>query len=251
MKPTPNRPAFILLKNRPDPSVSKSRKIILFIATIIGGFILFVLPNLFFGITKLNGGFNGDQSLFYWSVPVFDRDSTHWVFPQKKRMEMEIHRTYKASDQPYDVWPSWRIRLALIHFLWLKPATGGAERSDIIQMTGMKDDSLITLLSYLFLGIVGGGITEELYNRGYFIRGIEYLFTNKKSGLLIASLSSVLFLVLGHLPHDLISWIDILIPTIVYTILFAGTGSLTPSIVAHSVYNGAAILLVYSQYYLA
>lgn len=38
---------------------SKVKTLAIFIATIVLGFVLFVLPNLFFGITKMNGGLIG------------------------------------------------------------------------------------------------------------------------------------------------------------------------------------------------
>lgn len=40
-----------------DKRISKKKTLIVFIYTIISGFILFALPNVFFGVTKINGGF--------------------------------------------------------------------------------------------------------------------------------------------------------------------------------------------------
>ena len=106
------------------------------------------------------------------------------------------------------------------------------------------------MLSYIALGVIGGGITEELFNRGYFITVLKDLFKNPKKGLLIASLVSILFFAVGHMPTNAIDWIDILIPTIAYTLLFLFTRRLTASIWAHAVYNFTAILLTYYIYYL-
>ena len=232
-----------------EEKLSKNRKILLFISTIIIGFILFIIPNIFFGVTKINGGISGINLLFIAlfqlitvsgliSFTLKKRDwhwkNIGWVKPQLNHILLGI-----ISGG------SW----LFIQFYWLIPATGGASRPDIIQMVSMMDSSLLTLFSFLSLGIIGGGITEEIFNRGYFIRGMQDLFSNKNTGLFFAAVFSILFFVLGHLPNDLISTIDILVPTILYTVIFLITGSLIPSIIAHSLYNGLAIILVYINYF--
>ncbi len=231
-------------------TLSRPKRILLFISTIFFGFLLFALPNLFFGITKFNGGLSGINlaliALFQFVTVLgligFSIKKNNWTWRNIGFNGFnKLHIGYGLLTAL--VWLS-------IQFIWLIPSTGGESRADIQQMVAMMDDSILTLVSFLVLGVVGGGITEEFYNRGYFIKGMQDLFNNQKAGLLIASLSSIVFFALGHLPHDLISWIDIMVPTIFYTLLFISTGSLTSSIVAHSMYNAAAILLVYTTYYL-
>src|SRR5690606_32574354 len=53
-----------------------------------------------------------------------------------------------------------------LQFGLIIPNTGGAERNDIAQMVEVMDGTLLGLLSYIALGVIGGGITEEIYNRG-------------------------------------------------------------------------------------
>ena len=136
-----------------------------------------------------------------------------------------------------------------LQFEIIIPNTGSAEREDIIQMLEVMDGTLIGMLSYIALGVIGGGITEEIYNRGYFINVLKDCFKNPGIGLWIAAILSILFFAIGHLPADAISWIDILVPTIIYTLLFLYTGRLTAPIFAHGIYNMTAILLTYYLYY--
>ncbi|MBO6525229.1 MAG: CPBP family intramembrane metalloprotease [Balneolaceae bacterium] len=228
---------------------SKARKTLLFVGTILLGFILFILPNLFFGITKINGGLSG-INLFYIALFQVVSVSALISFSLKKRGWNWHHIGWRKPSINHIVLgiiagSTWLV----IQFYWLIPNTGGASRPDVIQMVSLMDNSIITMLSYLSLGIIGGGITEEIFNRGYFIRGMEDLFSNKKIGVVSAAIMSILFFVLGHLPYDLISTVDILVPTVIYTALFLATGSLVPSIVAHGLYNGIAIILVYLNYF--
>lgn len=140
---------------------------------------------------------------------------------------------------------SWSV----LQFAWIIPATGGADRADVTYMISMMDGTIIGLLSYIALGVIGGGITEEIYNRGYFITEMKSMFQNPKTGIWTASVVSILFFCLGHLPADALGWMDILVPTIAYTILFVVTGRLMASIMAHGVYNMTAILMVYFMYF--
>lgn len=136
-----------------------------------------------------------------------------------------------------------------MQFLWIIPQTRGAERGDISGMIEVMDGTAIGLFSYLALGIIGGGITEEIFNRGYFINVLKSTFKNQKLGLWIASSLSILFFAAGHLPSNAVEWFDILVPTLAYTILFIYTRRLTASMLAHAVYNASGILSVYNLYY--
>lgn len=228
----------------PDSTLSKSQRITLFSGTIIFGFLLFVLPNLFFGISKINGGLVGINLLF---TALFQLVSVVLLlrFSLRKR-GWNWQQIGLAKPTPHHIFLGLAAAIfwLSVQFLWLIPSTGGETRADVQQMISMMDSSMLNIFYFMCLGVIGGGITEELYNRGYFIKGMQDLFKNQKIGLVVASISSILFFVLGHLPTDFISWVDILIPTILYTILFITTGKLTAPIIAHSIYNAIAIVLV-------
>ena len=116
-------------------------------------------------------------------------------------------------------------------------------------MISTMDGTAIGLLSYIALAVIGGGIAEEIYNRGYFISILKDVFKNPKTGIWISAFISILFFAMGHLPSDALSWFDILVPTIAYTILFVYTKRLTAPIAAHGVYNMTAVILTYQFYY--
>lgn len=116
------------------------------------------------------------------------------------------------------------------------PNTGGGKRTDITQMVSMFDGKLLGTFSFIDLGVIGGGITDEVYNRGYFINVLKDTFKDPKTGRWIAAIISISFFAAGHLPTDALGWFDILVPTIAYTLLFLYTERLTAAIIAHGIH---------------
>lgn len=110
---------------------------------------------------------------------------------------------------------------AMLQFGLIIPSTSRAERSDIAQMVTMLDGTLTGTISFIALGVIGCGITEEIYDRGYFINVLK----------------------------DTLGWFDILVLTILNAVLFLYTKRLTASIIAHGIYNMIAILMTHSLYY--
>lgn len=228
---------------------SKTKTITIFIITIIVGFILFILPNLFFGITKINGGLKGINLFF---MAIFQLVSVFGLIRYSLKLLNKEFRFIGWTKEHFKIDAMLGLSVGVawtaIQFLWLIPMTGGAERPDIQNMLSTMDGTMIGLFSFIALGVIGGGITEEIYNRGYFITVLESLFENKKVGIWIAAFLSILFFTLGHLPHDVLSWLDILVPTIAYTLLFIYTKRLTAPIFAHGIYNLLAIIVTYQMY---
>lgn len=231
-------------------TVSRRKTLITFTCTILLGFILFILPNLFFGITKINGGLTGINLLFialfqFVSVVLLVTYSLRYLKKDFRYIGWSFERWRKDTPLGLAVGLGW----TLLQFTILIPNTGGAERDDIAGMLSMMDGTLVGLLSFMALGVIGGGITEEIFNRGYFINVLKDTFRNHKTGLWVSAFISILFFCLGHLPSNTIEWIDILVPTTAYTLLFIYTKRLTASMVAHGIYNLTAILLTYFMYY--
>lgn len=229
---------------------SRRKTLLIFIGTILLGFILFALPNLFFGITKVNGGLIGINLLI---IALFQFVSvTLLVYYSLRSLNKDFHdigwnfeHWKKDSILGLIVGLTW----TLLQFTTLIPNTGGAERVDIQGMLSMMDGTTVGLISFIVLGVIGGGITEEIYNRGYFINVLKETFQNPKTGLWTAALISIVFFCLGHLPGNAVEWVDILIPTTAYTLLFIYTRRLTASMIAHGIYNMTAILATYFIYY--
>ncbi|MEK6478803.1 type II CAAX endopeptidase family protein [Catalinimonas sp. 4WD22] len=231
-------------------TVSRGKSLLLFILTNIGGFVLFIFPNLLLGISKWNGGLSGINLLFMALFQFFSVCTL--IYFSLKIMGKDFRFIGLSSNY-------WKVDSVLglltglswtaLQVLWIIPSTGGSERNDIAQILETMDGTALGLISYIALGVIGGGITEEIFNRGYFINVLKSTFKNQQFGLWIAAILSILFFAAGHLPSNTIEWFDILPPTLAYTLLFIYTRRLTASIVAHAVYNATAILSVYYLYY--
>lgn len=230
--------------------VSKTKTLVVFITTIILGYLLFIIPDVFFGVTKLNGGKIGINLLFiglfqfvtvtallYFSLKILGKKFSDIGLKSKKLgTDMLLGLLFGAL---------WTI----LQFVFIIPNTGGINRPDIYGLSEMYDGTLIGTLSFAALGVIGGGITEELFNRGYFINVLKETFKNPKTGLWFSAILSILIFALGHLPTSALDWFDILVPTLLYTILFIWTKRLTACIAAHGVYNMSAIILTYYLYF--
>ncbi len=231
-------------------TVSKTKTLLVFIATILLGYILFIIPDVFFGVTKLNGGkiginllfialfqFIGVTSLLYFSLKIL----------KKNFSDIGLKFVYLKKDLllGFGFGALWTI----LQFVFLIPNTGGVNRPDISHMLTMYDGSMLGVISFIALGVIGGGITEEIFNRGYFIIVLKDVFKNPKTGLWFSAILSIALFSIGHMPASALDWFDILVPTIMYTLLFISTKRLTASIVAHGIYNMLAIILTYYIYF--
>ncbi|MEX2411073.1 MAG: type II CAAX endopeptidase family protein [Candidatus Paceibacterota bacterium] len=233
-----------------DRTASKKKTLLIFICTIILGFILFALPNIFFGITKINGGLSGINLLL---IALFQLITVCSLIYFSLRL---LNKDFKYIGWSWKSWQSDSLLGLFVGLAWtalqfglIIPNTGGAERADIAQMVSMFDGTLLGIFSFIALGVIGGGITEEIYNRGYFINILKDTFKNPKTGIWIAAILSIVFFSIGHLPSDSLGWFDILVPTVAYTALFIYTKRLTASIIAHGIYNMTAILMTNYMYY--
>lgn len=231
-------------------TISKTKTIIVFVLTIVLGFALFIIPDIFFGVTKINGGKIGINLLFIALFQFFS--ITTLLYASLKILKKDFsYIGLRFVNIKKDVLLGlifgglWTI----LQFVLIIPNTGGINRPDISGMVEMYDGSLIGLLSFIALGVIGGGITEELFNRGYFINILKDVFKKQKTGLWFSAILSIVMFSLGHLPSTALDWFDILIPTIMYTLLFITTKRLTASIVAHGIYNLTSIILTYYLYY--
>ena len=231
-------------------SVSKAKTIFVLIFTVILGYVLFIAPDIFFGVTKINGGKVGINLLFialfqfisiiallYASLKILKKDFSY------------IGLQFVNVRKDILLGLGFGIIWTILQFVLIIPNTGGINRPDINGMLEMYDGSLIGTLSFIALGVIGGGITEEIFNRGYFINVLKEVFKKPKTGLWFSAILSIVIFSLGHMPNTTLDWFDILIPTFIYTLLFITTKRLTASIVAHGIYNMTAIVLTYCMYY--
>ena len=230
---------------------SKTKTLIVFIFTILIGYALFIIPDVFFGVTKINGGKVGINLFFIALFQFFAIILLlHISLKILKRDWKYIGLKYINFKKDAILGLLFGVLWALLQFAFIIPYTGGSDRADIKGILNMYDGSIIGTISFIILGIVGGGITEELFNRGYFITVLKDTFKNHQIGLWFSAVLSIITFSLDHMPTNGMEWFDILVPTVMYTLLFFFTKRLTASIVAHGFYNMCAILLTFYMYYL-
>ena len=230
--------------------MKNTKRVLIFIGTILVGYLLFIIPDVFFGITKINGGKIG-INLFLIAVFQFASVICLLYFSLKKlKLSFaEIGLRFKNLKMDIFLGCCFGVSWTIAQFVFIIPNTGGADRLDIQGMLGMYDGSIIGTISFISLGVIGGGVTEEIFNRGYFITVLKGFFGNPRVGIWFSSILSIALFTIGHMPTSLLYWFDILVPTITYTLLFIYTKRLTASIVAHGLYNLLAIILTYFLYY--
>lgn len=227
---------------------SRARTIAVFVVVLFAGFAMFAVPAIFFQMGHA-GGYAGAnlailgiiQLVLVTAVTGLGLRTLHFGFTD---IGLTSRRWRRDAGLGVAVALAW----AALQFGWLFPATGGAGREDIASILSMLDGRWDNIVWYLPLGILGGGVAEELYNRGFIITILEDILGNTRTATHAAGLFAVLFFAAGHLPDSMIAWIDILVPSFAYTVLFIHTRRLTAPMIAHATWNTLAmvgIALVY------
>ncbi len=133
-----------------DKIVSKKKTLVIFVSTVIVGFILFALPNIFFGVTKVNGGLTGINLLF---IALFQLITVCSLIYFSLRL---LKKDFQYIGWSWKNWQTDSLLGLLIGLTWtalqfglIIPNTGGAERADITQMVSMFDGSLLGTFSFI------------------------------------------------------------------------------------------------------
>ncbi|WP_201774333.1 CPBP family intramembrane glutamic endopeptidase [Demequina flava] len=130
----------------------------------------------------------------------------------------------------------------LLEFAILIPLAGGIDNDGVQEVLRNIADGAPAFAAALILGVVGGGIAEELYFRGFLIGAVPREFANRKRARAVAIAVSIVLFSLLHLPATMPDLISILVASVTYVALFAWTDRLTAPIVAHSLWNIVAVL---------
>lgn len=227
---------------------TQGKGLLLWFFIIVAGFVMFVIPQIPFQMGWL-GGFQGKnltivallQGLLV--IPLL-----YWGLRRMKLSFRSIGLTKQLWLRDTGIGIGVAACWAALQFGWLIPSTGGAERADIVEIKNMLDGAWVNILWYLPLGVLGGGIIEELYNRGFIVGVISHLFERSKVAIVAASVFAIAFFAAGHIPTNTTEWIDLLVPSTAYTILYVSTGRLIAPMVAHGLWNSLAAVLVYVLY---
>ena len=229
--------------------ISRARTLAIYFVTIVLGYGLFIAPNLYVGIFKPAGGMTGENFLWVGLFQLFSVSALVWAAMRMLGGSM--------ADIGWD-WSRWRgdallgaaagLAWGLIEMLVIIPANGGAAQSDVAGIVAAIDGRLPALAGFMVLAVLGGGVAEEIFNRGFAINVLRSTFANPRTGLVVATLLSMALFMIGHLPQDALQWIAIAVSTFLYTALFVLTGRLTAPILAHGVHNAVALLVIWFAY---
>ena len=119
-----------------------------FVITIILGYALFIIPDIFFGVTKINGGKIGINLLFISLFQFFS--ITVLLYASLKILEKDfnyIGLRFENVKKEILLGLSFGSLWTILQFLLIIPNTGGINRSDINGMLEMYDGSLIGTVS--------------------------------------------------------------------------------------------------------
>ncbi|GFZ99949.1 hypothetical protein GCM10010923_05500 [Blastomonas marina] len=227
----------------------RGRTLAIYFATIVLGYALFIAPNLYFGIFKPNSGLTGENMAWIGLFQLVTVTALVWGALRL------LGTGFREIGWDWSHWKrdallgaalggAW----ALVEMLLVYPSQGGAEHPHIAEIIAQIGGRPEAMLGYLVLGVLGGGVTEEIFNRGFTINVLRTAFADRRVGLYVAASFSIVAFMVGHLPRDGFDWIVIFIPTLIYTVLFVRTGRLTAPILAHGVHNALVLAIVWFAY---
>lgn len=138
---------------------------------------------------------------------------------------------------------------AVLQFGLIIPATGGAERSDIVVNARQIGDSGLGVVGFAILAVTGG-FAEELFFRGHFLTTLRNLLGRSTAALVAAYVITVVFFALLHGYQGVAGMIDTgLYGGVILTALYLWRGGrLTASVAAHATWNTLAALGIWLWY---
>lgn len=228
--------------------ISRGRRIVVFLFVLVVGFLMFAGPATVLQMGYL-GGYVGPNLALLGLVQLFL--VTGVVGTGLRMLDMrppDIGWTSHDWERDTALGGAVALLWAAVQFGWLIPATGGATRPDVASVIAMIDGRWANLLWYLPLGILGGGVAEEVYGRGFVITALKDILGGSTTALLVAGVFSAGFFAAGHLPQTWVMWVDIMVPSVAYVALFLYTGTLTAPVVAHATWNTLAVIGVHLAY---
>jgi hypothetical protein len=141
------------------------------------------------------------------------------------------------------------LAFAALQFGVLIPATGGAERSDIVVNAAQIGESVLGVIGFVVLAWTGG-FAEELFFRGHFLTTLcNGLGTSRAALIVAAGVTVIVFALL----HGYQGWAGVIdagfFGGLVLTGLFLWRrGRLTACVVAHAAWNSLATIGIWLWY---
>ena len=141
------------------------------------------------------------------------------------------------------------LAFAALQFGALIPATGGAERSDIVVNAAQIGESVLGVIGFVVLAWTGG-FAEELFFRGHFLTTLRNGLGTSRAALIVAAGVTVIVFALLHGYQGWAGVIDAgFFGGLVLTGLFLWRrGRLTACVVAHAAWNSLATIGIWLWY---
>ncbi len=140
------------------------------------------------------------------------------------------------------------IIFALLQFLIIIPATGGAERSDVAVNVQQIGGSVWGVIGMITLAWTGAAM-EEIFFRGHFFNTLEGLLGKGRVATIVAALATIALFAAGHGYQGWAGVIDTgIYGGLIVTALYLWRRRLTACIVAHSLWNTIAVIVLFVWY---
>ena len=141
------------------------------------------------------------------------------------------------------------VGFAALQFGLIIPATGGAERSDIVVNAAQIGQSYRGVLGFVVLAWTGG-VAEELFFRGHFFTTLRNVFGRSRAALVTAAVVTIAVFALLHGYQGIAGVIDSgMFGGVALTLLFLWRrGRLTACAVAHAGWNSLAATGIWLWY---
>lgn len=141
------------------------------------------------------------------------------------------------------------VGFAALQFGLIIPATGGAERSDIVVNAAQIGESLRGVLGFVVLAWTGA-VAEELFFRGHFLTTLRNALGRSRGALVAAAIVTIVVFALLHGYQGVAGVIDSgLFGGVTLTLLFLWRGGrLTSCAVAHAAWNSLAAVGIWLWY---
>lgn len=140
------------------------------------------------------------------------------------------------------------IVFALLQFLVIIPATGGAERSDVVMNAAQIGTSPWGVAGFVVLAWTGG-FGEELFFRGLLVTSIRHLLGDTRGALVLTVAATTAVFALLHGYQGWAGVLDTgLYGGLTLTLLYLWRQRLAAPIVAHALWNTIAAVVIYLWY---
>jgi len=136
----------------------------------------------------------------------------------------------------------------LLEMLVLIPMAGGVDNPGVQEVLDFASAGWFALGATILLGVVGGGLAEEMYFRGFMLGSMPGMYRSSTTALKLLSVLSVVLFAGLHLPGSFPDFISIFLAGLTYVGLYLFTRRLLTVVFAHALWNLGITITVVAVY---